>query len=85
MRILLSAVLFISFALPSFAQEGYEGYSYQQVLNTLINPHEQITDEGNIRWAKCAICHPETPDIEKAKSIDDVRLLFEDDLKQGCY
>lgn len=84
-RILISAVLFAVLPLSSHAEQGYEGYTYQEVLGTLVNPHEQITDEGYIRWAKCAICHPEVPDIEKAKSIEDVKLLFEDDLKQGCY
>ena len=60
-------------------------YSRAVVLRSLLNPHEQINDEGEILWNKCYICHQVMPDIKKAKSIDDVRIRFEDDPKQMCY
>ena len=58
---------------------------YQAVLKSLMNPHEQINDEGEVLWGKCIICHPTTPDIEKDKSIEDVKLRFEDNLRDLCY
>lgn len=52
---------------------------------TGLNPHDQIDDEGYVLWNKCLICHPELPNIKEAKSIADVKLRFEDDIKQGCF
>lgn len=60
-------------------------YPKEVVLRSLLNPHEQINDEGAILWNKCSICHPVMPDIKKAKSIEDVKIRFEDDPKQMCY
>jgi hypothetical protein len=60
-------------------------YPQAQVLRSLINPHEQINDEGEIIRSKCIICHPVMPDVKKAKSIADVKIRFEDDPKQMCY
>ena len=73
--------LFILSLSCAFAEE----YDRSKALTSLINPHEQISDEGNILWKKCMICHLETPDIEKAKSIEDVKLRFSDDMKQMCF
>lgn len=65
------------------------GYSQEidlaERVPTGLNPHDQIDDEGYLLWSKCLICHPEVPDIKKAKSIADVKLRFEDDIKQGCF
>lgn len=52
---------------------------------TGLNPHDQIDDEGYILWNKCLICHPEVPNIKETRSIEDVKLRFEDDVKQGCF
>lgn len=65
----------------SFAQE----WDRATARLSLINPHEQIDDEGDILWNKCLICHPEVPDIKKAKSIADVKIRFEEDMKMLCY
>lgn len=79
-------LLFISCFLSLAYAEGQEQkYDRGQALLSLINPHEQIDDEGEILWGKCLICHPEVPDIKKVKSIDDVKLRFEDDLKMLCF
>lgn len=60
-------------------------YDIGEALRTIINPHEQINDEGEVLWQTCLICHTETPDIIKSKSIKDVKLRFDDDLNQICY
>lgn len=75
--------LFISFGCFNI------GYSQEIDLTDSIptgfNPHDHIDDEGYVLWSKCLICHSEVPDIKKAKSIADVKLRFEDDIKQGCF
>ncbi len=78
-------------ALPGFSAEKEEAeppgpaYGREAVLKTLINPHEQINDEGEILWDKCLICHRNVPDMEKERSIKDVKLRFEKDMKDMCY
>lgn len=59
-------------------------YSRQEALGSIMNPHEQINDEGEILWGTCTICHQNTPDPQKERSIKDVRLHFPDDLNQIC-
>ncbi len=90
----LSLILIILLAVTlnaglSFAVEEGEGtqeyYPRDDVLRSIINPHEQISDEGEILWNKCYICHQVMPDIKRAKSIADVKIRFEDDPKQMCY
>ncbi|MFQ5585960.1 MAG: cytochrome c3 family protein [Thermodesulfobacteriota bacterium] len=49
------------------------------------NPHDQIDDEGDIHWEKCLICHRDVPDPKKAKSMADVRIRYEEDMKMLCY
>lgn len=59
-------------------------YSRHEARGSVINPHEQINDEGEILWGTCTICHQNTPDPQKERSIKDVRLHFPDDLNQIC-
>lgn len=66
-------------------KEAAPEYDRAQALRTMINPHEQISDEGEVLWGTCAICHQDTPDIKAQKSIKDVKLHFGDeDLNQIC-
>jgi hypothetical protein len=65
----------------SFAQE----WDRAEALTSMINPHEQIDDEGDILWGKCLICHQEVPNIKEAKSIADVKIRYEEDMKMLCY
>ncbi|MBI5970858.1 MAG: hypothetical protein HY884_06860 [Deltaproteobacteria bacterium] len=60
-------------------------YTRSEALKSIMNPHEQINDEGYVLWATCSICHQNTPDPAKEKSIRDVKLRFADDLTQICY
>jgi hypothetical protein len=76
--LILIVFVFIAY---SFA----EAYDRNKALVSIINPHEQINDEGEILWKKCMICHLEVPDIKKAKDIKDVKLRFEEDMKQMCF
>ncbi len=70
-------------AAPSYSASP--SYTVEEARRSLMNPHEQINDEGEVLWNKCLICHKVIPDVYKDKSIEDVKLRFEDDLKQGCY
>ena len=76
--LILIVFVFIAY---SFA----EAYDRNKALVSIINPHEQINDEGEILWKKCMICHLEVPDIKTVKSIKDIKLRFEDDMKQMCF
>lgn len=58
-------------------------YKKIAALSSLINPHNQISDEGDILWGTCLICHKNTPDEKKERSVDDVRLRFPDS-NQTC-
>jgi hypothetical protein len=94
--IIILAVLFVVMlaAPPGFAAKkkasppAYppgKAYGREAVLKTLINPHEQINDEGEILWGKCLICHRNVPDIKKERSIKDVKLRFDKEIKDICY
>lgn len=54
--------------------EDYERY----------NPHDQVTDEGELDTEQCFFCHNVTPNRSAAKSIDDVTFNVVEDLKQLC-
>ncbi|MBI5893732.1 MAG: hypothetical protein HZB79_08810 [Deltaproteobacteria bacterium] len=47
-----------------------------------LDPHEQITDEGEILIDKCIICHKITPDVKRVKGIEDVRFQVDEDFAQ---
>ncbi|MBI5562216.1 MAG: hypothetical protein HY894_05095 [Deltaproteobacteria bacterium] len=53
-------------------------YTWKAAVKTVINPHEQINDEGEILWGACLICHKSVPDMAAEKSIKDVKLRFDD-------
>jgi len=74
--LLVSCFLFLAYA---------QNIDPTERVPTGLNPHDQIDDEGYILWSKCLICHPEVPNIKEAKSIADVKLRFEEDVKQGCF
>lgn len=59
-------------------------YERSEALDTIINPHNQISDEGEVLWSTCLVCHNNVPDIKKEKSIKDVSLRFEDDPNKIC-
>lgn len=48
------------------------------------NPHDQITDEGELDTQRCYVCHSVTPDRKAAKSIADVRFNVLEKLEQLC-
>ncbi len=48
------------------------------------NPHDQITDEGELDLERCYVCHSAIPDRSKAESIDDVQFNLVDNLEQLC-
>jgi hypothetical protein len=84
-RPLITALAFIFVLASACIGLAEEAYDAKFALKSLINPHDQIDDEGNVQWNKCVICHPVTPDVDKARSIADVKLHFASDLKQLCY
>ena len=60
-------------------------YKTSEAFRTIINPHAQISDEGEIMWNTCLVCHKGVPDIDKTKSIKDVTLRVEGEFKELCY
>ncbi len=48
------------------------------------NPHDQITDEGELITKQCFYCHNSYPDRRKVRSIDDVTFNLAEDLKKLC-
>lgn len=49
-----------------------------------LNPHDQISDEGELYTQRCLVCHSVTPNRRDAKSIDDVSFNVTDDLSKLC-
>lgn len=92
MKRLLTAILLatpILLSLPAEPVRGEEGAGdaypeKSEILRTFLNPHEQISDEGEILWNKCLICHPTVPSVN-ARDIRQVEIRYEDDIKQLCY
>ena len=70
---------------PSVPVEKAPPYGREAALKILINPHEQINDEGEVLWAKCLICHRNVPNIREERSIKDVKLRIEKEVKELCY
>lgn len=52
--------------------------------NPYINPHQQISDEGDIIWESCLTCHTNLPDIKAERRIEDVSLRHSDDPDKLC-
>lgn len=59
-------------------------YKPVEAFKSFINPHEQISDEGELLVEKCTICHLNVPDQKTERSIKDVKLRFGDDLNDIC-
>jgi hypothetical protein len=50
-----------------------------------LNPHEQLTESGQIRDATCVLCHSEDLDtLREIKGIENLDFYGEDDLKNLC-
>ncbi len=47
-------------------------YSKTLALKTLVNPHEQVNDEGEILWGVCLVCHKGVPDLNVEKSDEEI-------------
>lgn len=59
-------------------------YTVDEAVRTIMDPHTQISDEGDILWEKCIICHRNVPDMNKDRSISDVKLRYNNDMKDLC-
>lgn len=69
---------------PEPPKEVKPPYERAEALSTVINPHNQINDTGDVLWGTCVVCHTGTPDIKNNKNIGDVKLRFEEDPNQLC-
>jgi predicted CXXCH cytochrome family protein len=49
-----------------------------------LNPHDQISDEGELNQQRCQVCHNITPNRREVKSIDDVSFNVTGDLTPLC-
>ena len=80
--------LLSSFAFKAFGAEpvgpAKDGYDLKTVLKSIINPHEQINDEGYLLEGSCIICHNKVPDVVKDKGILKADLRS-DDIMMLCY
>lgn len=93
-RNIAAAALAASLAIPAAAAHAaagiddpiaVKGYNIDAARNSLINPHNQINDEGEIIWTACLVCHTNTPDLDKERSINDAQLRHDDDMRQICW
>lgn len=64
-------------------------YDRSIVLRSMMNPHEQINDEGEVLWGTCTICHTEVPDIKKQTPLKDLPMRYSEDglsaICQRCH
>ncbi|MBI5344992.1 MAG: hypothetical protein HZB83_06625 [Deltaproteobacteria bacterium] len=65
----LGAAILSGVIVSSSLAADIEPYQRIDALKTIMNPHEQISDEGEILWGTCIICHRDVPDPRKEKSI----------------
>ena len=49
-----------------------------------LNPHDQITDQGQLRKERCGVCHRTLDNLEAAKNINDVDFNVTGDLSKMC-
>lgn len=49
-----------------------------------LNPHDQISDEGELDTQVCMVCHSVAPNRREVKSMDDVSFNVTDDLTKLC-
>ena len=57
----------------------HDAASYQR-----INPHDQISDAGEVREVSCQRCHDNTEKLKTAQTIEDVDFSTGDDLSTLC-
>ncbi len=81
--LLVPALLFM-LASPAHSAKKGEKKPVPPTKEGVMNPHDQMTDEGMIRFDLCATCHAEQPDVSRAKSIKDVKLLNPEDPNKTC-
>jgi len=83
------SLFFFAGAVPLHAKEKKAppklSYDRFAVRKSIMNPHEQINDEGEILWSKCLICHKKMPDTENLKSPVNWELRFKKDINKNCY
>lgn len=90
--ILLSGALLVSANAWSAEEEPKKDppkppYDRSEAIVSPINPHNQIGETGEVLWGTCVICHKGVPDPQKAKTIKDVQLYFEDPVQlcRSCH
>lgn len=49
-----------------------------------LNPHDQISDEGELDTQRCLVCHSVEPNRRQVKNIDDISFNVTDDLTKLC-
>lgn len=71
------------------AEKAEPPYSRTEAVLSIINPHEQIDDEGHVLWRSCLVCHPVVPDITRKSTIKDIKLRYADEdfnrLCKACH
>lgn len=83
----LTAAVFlsgVSLAADEAPPADKQPYTWSAAVKSIMNPHEQISDEGDILWGKCIICHANTPDVNIEKTIKDVSLRLGEDPSEIC-
>jgi len=71
-------------AAPQATPVKKPAYTWGAAVKSIMNPHEQINDEGDILWGTCVICHTNTPDVKTERTIKDVSLRFGEDPTEIC-
>ncbi len=54
-------------------------YDRALALKSMMNPHEQINDEGEVLWGTCTICHTGIPDIKGQTPLKDLSMRYSED------
>jgi len=57
----------------------HDGSSYKR-----LNPHDQITNQGQLRKERCGMCHRTLDSLATAKTIEDVDFNISGDLSKMC-
>lgn len=67
------------------AEKAEPPYTRPEAALSIMNPHEQIDDEGHVLWRSCLVCHPVVPDIRKKINVKDVKVHYADeDFNRVC-
>lgn len=74
---------------PAAAAAAAPQYDRALVLKSMMNPHEQINDEGEVLWGTCTICHTVVPDIKGQVPLKDLPMRYSEDgfsaICQRCH